>query len=153
MMKEVIHRWMKRQESWPDLILLDGGITHLNMMRNLLEENDLEGDITYAALAKREETLFIPEKEPIILDRRGRLFTFARDEAHRFVNKFHRKRRSRSSISDPLEEVPGLGAKKLQSLLRHFGGRKGIDHATEDELTNVPGIGNEMAKRIIRHLR
>ena len=153
MMKEVIHRWMKRQESWPDLILLDGGITHLNMMRNLLEENDLENDITYAALAKKEETLFMPEKEPMILDRRGRLFTHARDEAHRFVNKFHRKRRSRSSISDPLEEVPGLGAKKLQSLLRHFGGRKGIDHATEDELTNVPGIGNEMAKRIIRYLR
>ena len=75
----------------------------------------------------------------------------ARDEAHRFVNKFHRKRRTSSSIKDPLEEVPGLGAKKLQSLLRHFGGRKGIEHATLEELRNVPGIGNEMAKRIIEY--
>ena len=153
MMKEVIGRWIKRQEIWPDLILLDGGSTHLSMMENLLQENNLENEIKYAALAKKEETLFIPGKEPIILDRRGRLFTFARDEAHRFVNKFHRKRRSRSSISDPLEEVPGLGAKKLQSLLRHFGGRKGIDHATLDELNKVPGIGNEMAKRIIEYLQ
>jgi len=153
MMKEVIERWMKRQEIWPDLILLDGGSTHLSMMRNLLQENNLENEVKFAALAKKEETLFMPGKDPIILDRRGRLFTFARDEAHRFVNKYHRKRRSRSSISDPLEEVPGLGAKKLQNLLRHFGGRKGIDHATLDELNKVPGIGNEMAKRIIEYLR
>jgi excinuclease ABC subunit C len=68
------------------------------------------------------------------------------------VNKFHRKRRAASSINDPLENVPGLGAKKLQNLLRFFGGRKGINHATFEELTKVPGIGIEMAKRIIEHL-
>ena len=152
MMEEIIARWLNKQSDWPDLVLLDGGETHLNMMKNLLIEMDLENEINYAALAKKEETLFLPEKDPIILDRRGRLFTLARDEAHRFVNKFHRKRRSSSSIKDPLENVPGLGAKKLQSLLRHFGGRKGIDHATLDELKNVPGIGNQMAKRIIEHL-
>ena len=152
MMKEVITRWIKKQKEWPDLVLLDGGETHLNMMKNLLIEINLENEINYAALAKKEETLFLPGREPIILDRRGRLFTLARDEAHRFVNKFHRKRRSRSSIKDPLENVPGLGAKKLQDLLRHFGGRKGIDHATFEELRNVPGIGNNLAKRIIEYL-
>ena len=152
MMEEVISRWLKRQSEWPDLVLLDGGETHLNMMKNLLTSKNLENEINYAALAKKEETLFLPNQEPIILDRRGRLFTFARDEAHRFVNKFHRKKRSHTSIKDPLENVPGLGAKKLQSLLRHFGGRKGINHATFEELKNVPGIGNQMAKRIIKHL-
>ncbi|MBA45896.1 MAG: hypothetical protein CMB31_04850 [Euryarchaeota archaeon] len=152
MMKEIIARWLNKQSDWPDLVLLDGGETHLNMMKNLLIEKNLENEINYAALAKKEETLFLPERDPILLDRRGRLFTLARDEAHRFVNKFHRKRRSSSSIKDPLENVPGLGAKKLQSLLRHFGGRKGINHATLEELKNVPGIGNQMAKRIIEHL-
>ena len=152
MMEEVLSRWLKRQNEWPDLVLLDGGETHLNMMKNLLTSKNLENEINYAALAKKEETLFLPNQEPIILDRRGRLFTFARDEAHRFVNKFHRKKRSHNSIKDPLENVPGLGAKKLQNLLRHFGGRKGIDHATFEELKNVPGIGNQMAKRIIKHL-
>jgi excinuclease ABC subunit C len=47
-----------------------------------------------------------------------------------------------------LEEVDGLGAKKLQTLLRHFGGRKGIEHASESELTTVPGIGPALASRI-----
>ena len=49
------------------------------------------------------------------------------------------------------EEVEGLGAKKIQSLLRHFGGRKGIEHASIDELRAVPGIGISMAKKIQNH--
>jgi len=72
----------------------------------------------------------------------------ARDEAHRFVNKFHRKSRARARLSDPLEAVSGLGAKKLQSLLRHFGGRQGITHATVTDLKTVPGIGPSLAQRI-----
>ena len=77
----------------------------------------------------------------------------ARDEAHRFVNTFHRKRRSRARLSDPLEGVEGLGAKKLQTLLRDYGGRKGIEHATVSELVTVPGIGPALAERIFEALR
>ena len=87
-----------------------------------------------------------------MLDRTGRLLVFARDEAHRFVNAFHRKRRAKSTLRDPLEEVPGLGAKKLQALLRQFGGRKGIDHASVRELKQTPGIGPALANRIHDHL-
>ena len=68
------------------------------------------------------------------------------------VNAFHRKRRARSTLRDPLEEVPGLGAKKLQALLRQFGGRKGIDHASVRELEQTPGIGPALANRIHDHL-
>ena len=152
MMREVIERWIRKQENWPDLVLLDGGETHLNMMKDILDDLGLNDSITYAALAKKEETLYRPNEAPIILDRRGRLFIHARDEAHRFVNRFHRKRRARSAIADPLETVPGLGAKKLQSLLRHFGGRKGIEHATAKDLVSAPGIGPALAERIIEHL-
>ena len=72
----------------------------------------------------------------------------ARDEAHRFVNTYHRKRRGRSKMTDPLESVEGLGAKKMQNLLRHFGGRQGIQHASAENLMTVPGIGQSLAKRI-----
>ena len=72
----------------------------------------------------------------------------ARDEAHRFVNSFHRQRRSKNKFSDPLENVPGLGAKKFQTLIRHFGGRKEILHASEKDIKTVPGIGPALAKRI-----
>ncbi len=152
MMREVVERWLKRQDEWPDLLLLDGGETHLSTISGLLEEHGLQDRIPLAALAKREETLYRLNKDPLILDRRGRLLVFARDEAHRFVNTFHRKRRAKSTLQDPLEEVEGLGAKKLQALLRHFGGRKGIDEASLKALQQVPGIGQALAERIHSHL-
>jgi len=152
MMAEIVERWLKRQESWPDLLLLDGGETHLGAIGEVLDRFGLADRVPIAALAKREETLHRPGNAPIILDRSGRLFIHARDEAHRFVNRFHRKRRDRGAIADPLETVPGLGAKKLQALLRHFGGRRGIEHADEAELRSAPGIGRALAERIHTHL-
>ena len=152
MMSEVVERWAKKQDEWPDLLLLDGGETHLSAIERTLEEMGLLGEFPIAALAKREETLHMRDIEPILLDRRGRVLVHARDEAHRFSNTFHKKRRSKGALADPLEEVEGLGAKKIQSLLRHFGGMKGIEHASVKDLRNVPGIGKEMAERIRVHL-
>ena len=148
MMREVVERWLKRQEEWPDVLLLDGGETHLSTIRSMLDEHGVQDRFILAALAKREETLHREGSEPIVLDRRGRVFVHARDEAHRFVNTFHRKRRKKSRLGDPLENVLGLGAKKLQSLLRHFGGRQGINNASIDDLKTVPGIGPSLAERI-----
>jgi len=148
MMSEVVERWVKKQDEWPDLLLIDGGETHLNTISKVLENNEILGEFELAAIAKREEKLFRLEKEPIILDRRGRVLVHSRDEAHRFVNTFHRKQRNRDKIKDPLHEVLGLGAKKMQTLLRYFGGRKGIEHASIKDLQTVPGIGNSLAKRI-----
>jgi len=153
MMKEVVVRWAKRQDEWPDLLLIDGGETHLATIRQALEEHGWQDRFPLAALAKREETIFRTEMEPLVLDRTGRVLVHARDEAHRFVNSFHRRRRSRSRLADPLEEVDGLGAKKLQTLLRHFGGRKGIEHAAVSELVTVPGIGPALAERIYEAMR
>ena len=148
MMREVVERWIKRVEDWPDLLLIDGGETHLSIIAKLLEKHGVGDRMQLASLAKREETIHREGLEDIILDRRGRVLVHARDEAHRFVNKFHRKSRARSRLSDPLESVSGLGAKKLQSLIRHFGGRQGISHATIRDLKTVPGIGPSLAKRI-----
>ncbi|MEE2812771.1 MAG: helix-hairpin-helix domain-containing protein, partial [Candidatus Thermoplasmatota archaeon] len=148
MMRGVVERWLKRQEGWPDLLLIDGGKVHLDEIHNLLIEHGLTDRVPLAALSKREETLHRINHDDLILDRRGRVLVFARDEAHRFVNGFHRKRRNQKGIADPLEQVEGLGAKKLQALLRHFGGRRGIDHASQEDLCAVPGIGPALAQRI-----
>lgn len=148
MMREVVQRWMKHQTEWPDLLLLDGGQTHLNMIHEMIDKSENAGKFAIAALAKSEETVFRKGHEPIILDRRGRVLIHARDEAHRFVNTFHRKRRKTSKMVDPLENIPGLGAKKFQTLIRHFGGRKEVLHASEKDFKTVPGIGPALAKRI-----
>ena len=152
MMSEVVERWLKHQDGWPDLLLLDGGETHLSSILRMLEGHGLAGRFPVAALAKREETLHMDGREPKVLSRHGRVLVHARDEAHRFVNRYHRRRRGKGAIGDPLEEIDGLGAKKIQSLLRHFGGRRGIEHASIRELREVPGIGKAMAERIHGHL-
>jgi len=152
MMQEVVERWLKRQEEWPDLLLLDGGETHLKHVMDMLAVHGLSDRFPVAALAKKEETLWRPKTDSVVLDRRSRVLVHARDEAHRFVNTYHRKRRSKGGLKSPLEEVDGLGAKKIQGLLRHFGGMKGVEHATEAELVAAPGIGRALARRIHSHL-
>lgn len=153
MMREVVQRWLKRQDEWPDLLLLDGGKTHLTTITKMLEENQVLGLFPVAALAKKEETIHRLEHQPLVLDRMGRVLVHARDEAHRFVNTYHRKRRGRARMSDPLTQIDGLGAKKMQSLLRHFGGRQQIVHATVEQLQTAPGIGASLAKRIHQALQ
>ena len=152
MMRHVVERWLKRQEEWPDLLLIDGGIAHLNEIHALLTQHNLVQQVPLAALAKREETIHRINREDLVLDRTGRVLVFARDEAHRFVNNFHQKRRNRKDLEDPLEAIEGLGAKRLQALLRHFGGRRGIDHASPEDLASVEGIGPALAERIWREI-
>ena len=114
MMREVVERWMKRQTEWPDLLLLDGGQTHLDMISKMVDESKFANKFAIAALAKREETIYRIGKQPLVIDRRGRVLIHARDEAHRFVNSFHRQQRSKKKFADPLENVAGLGAKNFK---------------------------------------
>ena len=79
MMSEVVERWIKRVEDWPDLLLIDGGETHLSFISKLLEENGVGDKMQLASLAKREETIHRQNKDDIILDRRGRVLVYARD--------------------------------------------------------------------------
>jgi|TARA_B100002019_G_scaffold117076_1_gene100567 excinuclease ABC subunit C len=150
MMAGVVERWLKHQNEWPDLVILDGGKTHLSAVLSMLDSHGLAGVFPVIALAKREETVFTEDGREFVLDRQGRMIVHARDEAHRFVNSYHRKKRSKGSLRNPLENVEGLGAKKIQTLLRHFGGIQGIEHASLEELKAIQGIGKELAKRIQR---
>ena len=90
--------------------------------------------------------------EPIKIDRKGRVLIHSRDEAHRFVNKYHRKRRGKNTLKNPLENIEALGAKKIQSLMVHFGSYKNIKFASIEELQKVPGIGKEMSEKIYSEL-
>jgi excinuclease ABC subunit C len=134
----------------PDLLLIDGGKGQLSAALLALDRLGLE--VPAASLAKREEEVFVPGRSaPIRLPRRDpglRLLQRARDEAHRFGLKTHRRARSRRAVESPLLAVPGLGPARVKTLLSAFGGADAVLSASEEALAAVAGKG--VAARVVR---
>ncbi len=148
-----------RPTAWailPDLLLIDGGKGQLQVGMEVLREFDLEGEVPIASLAKQEEEVFLPnQSRSVYLPRRSEalyLIQRARDEAHRFANEGHRKRRSKVGVASILDSVPGVGPKRRQLLLKHFGSLDGIREATIEEIAAISGITIEVAESIKAHL-
>jgi len=146
---------LRKDTTWailPDLILIDGGKGQLNSVLEILEEFDLADEVPLAALAKQEEELFIPGRtRSIRLPERSQalyLVQRARDEAHRYANHGHRKRRSKVGVASLLDDVPGVGPKRRKALLDQFGSLDGIRNATVEELASVPGIPYQVAHAV-----
>ena len=95
-------------------------------------------------LAKREEEIFLPDREePICLDHHTpelHLVQRVRDEAHRFGITYHRALRGKAFVHSQLEDIPGIGPKRRKALLSRFGSLKAVRAATEAELLAVPGM-------------
>ncbi len=149
----------KKDTAWailPDLLIVDGGKGQLSMAVEILREFDLEGEVPLAGLAKREEELFVPGKSrSILLDRRSQglfLVQRVRDEAHRFANTGHRKRRAKMGTASILDSIPGVGPKRRKLLLDRFESLDGIRSATVEEIASVPGIPVEVAESLKAHL-
>src|SRR5678815_2040785 len=145
-MREVVYRrYRKVLEDggpFPDLILIDGGRGQLSAAYEALEEIGL-GNLVAVGIAKKEEVLFTRERpEPIVLaehDPALLLIQRIRDEAHRFAVTFHRKARSMRDLRSELDEVPGVGARRRNALLRTFGSLAGVRRATREELAAAVG--------------
>ena len=102
-----------------------------------------------------EEIVFPDREKPLQLppDHPGlHLLQQIRDEAHRFAIQGHRARRAKSRNTSTLQSIGGIGAKRRQALLQHFGGLRGVQAASIDDLTRVPGISRELAERIFAEL-
>ena len=140
----------------PDLLLIDGGKGQLAVGHEVLEAYDLVGEVPLAALAKQEEELFLPDRpRSVILPRRSEalfLVQRVRDEAHRFANEGHRKRRAKVGVASILDSVPGVGPKRRQALLKQFGSLDAIRAAGVEEISAVPGITTDVAVAIKSHL-
>jgi excinuclease ABC subunit C len=109
-----------------------------------------------AAIAKQEETLYVlgQEDEPIRLDHHSPLLHLiqqVRDETHRFAVGFHRQRRGRRMLSSELDNIPGVGKRSVQKLLRQFGSVAQVRRATVEELGRV--VARPVAARISKHLQ
>jgi excinuclease ABC subunit C len=134
----------------PSLLIVDGGLPQVNAAAKAVAESGVR-NITVVGLAKRLEEIWLPNQEfPILLPRAtDELFLLQRirDEAHRFAITYQRQKRS-ASISSRLTEIAGLGEKRVQALLKHFGSVKRLKLASSDEIASVAGIGPVLAEEI-----
>jgi excinuclease ABC subunit C len=168
MMREVMTRRFSRalkedpdreKGLWPDLVLLDGGKGQLSTALEVFAELGVT-DQPIAAIAKGpdrdagRERIFLPEREPLLLPPRDPLLYFIqrlRDEAHRFAIGSHRLGRKKAMAASPLDEVPGIGAKRKKALLLHFGSARGVSRAGLNDLMQVEGISETVAQKIYDH--
>ena len=144
------------QQSWPDLVLIDGGQGQLSAATNTLTELGVT-DVPLVAIAKGpdrdagRETFFMAGRSPFKLPPRDPLLYFIermRDEAHRFAIGSHRTRRKKDIREAGLQEIAGVGPTRKRALLRHFGTVKAIERASLPDLAQVPGISAETARKI-----
>lgn len=161
-MAEVIRRrFGKNEESkpYPDLLMIDGGKGHVRIVRDILNDLKLDRHFDLIGIAKKDENkgekedkIYQPGRSnPVNFGREGDLLFLLqriRDEAHRFAVSFHRKHIRRKSVHSALDDIKGIGKKKKETLLKHFGSLKKIRAATHDELCALPGITAEIAKNI-----
>jgi excinuclease ABC subunit C len=145
-MAEAVDRRYRRllgdDKPLPDLILIDGGRGQLNAALAALNKLGIE-EIPIAGLAKREEEIYVPDREePIRLDRHDpalQLLQMVRDETHRFSVSSHRRRRSKRTLHSELDDMPGIGGKRKRLLLERFGSVSAIKQASAQDLMNVLG--------------
>ena len=146
----------------PDLVLIDGGPQQLRFARQALLDmgvkvgpnGDETADIYMFGLAKKQEEIFLPDREePILLDHHTpelHLIQRIRDEAHRFCITHHRGLRGKASIHSQLEDIPGIGPKRRKALLTKLGSLKAIREATEEQLLTVPGMNKSAAEAVLK---
>jgi len=145
----------------PDLVLIDGGKGQVGVARGVLADLGLH-QVCVVGVAKGPERK--PGMEELIIESENRSLQLApshpglhliqaiRDEAHRFAIVGHRARRGKARTTSMLNEIPGIGAKRRQALIEHFGGLRGVQAAAIDDIAKVEGISRPLAERIYRHL-
>ena len=154
---------LRREDAvFPDLLLIDGGRGQLNRARDVLAELQVSGIVTVgiAKGASRKpgfEQIYVPGRAaPIVPPSDSaalHLIQQIRDEAHRFAITGHRNQRNRTRRASVLEQIPGIGTRRRQRLLREFGGLQGVSRAGVEDLMRVRGISRYLALAIYEAFR
>jgi excinuclease ABC subunit C len=142
------------QEGWgvlPDLLMVDGGKGQLHAALEVMAELGVQ-QVPAIGLAKQREEVFVPRRsDPLLLPRDSEglyLLQRMRDEAHRFALGYHRKLRDKAGLSSQLEEIPGIGPKRRQALLKRFGSLDAIRDASVEELAEAAHMTRAAAEEL-----
>ena len=147
-MREIITRRYSRllqeaPDDLPQLIVVDGGKGQLSAAVEALDSIGLRGTIPIVGIAKRLEEIYFPgDSIPLYIDKNSetlRVVQHLRDEAHRFGITFHRDRRSKSQTTSALDNIPGIGEKTKELLLKKFRSVARIKSATPEQLAELIG--------------
>ena len=157
-MREIIYRRYRRMldegQSLPDLIIIDGGKGQLHAACDTLKELGIYDKVCVFGLAERFEELYRPgESEPLVLDRRSetlKVVCHIRDEAHRFGITFHRDSRSKQQTKSILDEIPGIGTRSKETLMRAFKTPQRVVKASRAEL--IETLGASKGSKLYNHL-
>jgi len=158
-MEEVIYRRYRRMideaKSLPQLVVIDGGKGQLSSAVKSIDELGLRGQLTVVGIAKKLEEIYFPgDSVPLYLDKNSitlKIIQHLRNEAHRFGINFHRGKRSSKMNRSLLDEIPGIGEKTKELLLKKFGSVKKTAEASPEELEAA--LGNKKAAILIAALR
>ena len=159
-MEEVVGRRYRRlineRRTLPDLIIIDGGAGQVtSALRAFLGQNLEPPEII--GLAKKNETIIFSDgRDSLNLthhDPALRLLQHIRDEAHQYANSFNAELRSKRLRESILDDFKGLGTKRKQQLLLHFGSIEKLKKANISKLTQVEGIGKLTAERLVAFLK
>jgi excinuclease ABC subunit C len=159
-MQEVVRRrysrMMEEGTPLPDLIVTDGGVGQMDVVREVVE-GELHLQIPIAGLAKNEhhrtnQLLYGWPPQVVGLKTDSALFhvlTQLQDEVHRFAITFHRDKRSKHALHSELDDIKGIGPKTREALLKAFKSVKKIKEADKEALTQT--IGDSKGQLVWQH--
>ena len=131
-------RLLNEDKDLPDLIIVDGGKGQLSSAVQVLKELGIFEEVNIIGLAKRLEEVFFPgQSEAVMLPKTSsslRLIQQLRDEAHRFAITFHRDLRTKRTIRTELTDIPGIGVKTANKLLKEFKSIENLRKADDEKL-------------------
>jgi excinuclease ABC subunit C len=137
----------------PDLLLIDGGIGQVRAALKGLATAGLE--IPLVGLAKREETLVLPDEKNISLPLSHpalQLLIYVRDETHRNGLEFHRKLRTQKALKSIFDDIPGIGPARKMALLQHFSTLEELKAMSVEDLSKLPGLDKRSAQAVLKAL-
>ena len=158
MMKEVIKRRFagKNSSGFPDLIIIDGGKGHLNIVLNVLKDLQISS-IEVLAISKGikrdkgRENFYTKNSDSFRFNKDDPTLFFLqklRDEVHRYAIAGHRIKSKKNIFKNPLDEIDGIGVNRKKSLLEEFGSAKAVGTASINDLLKVEGINKSIAQKI-----
>lgn len=159
-MREVLYRRyfkvLMEEDKTPDLIVMDGGKSQVNICKSVLQELNLNIPIIGLVKDSKHNTNHIINSDLEVLDVKNdsKLFLFLskiQEEVHRYAITYHRNIKSKGTLSSILDMVPGIGEVRKKELLKNYGSLKKIREANEEDLIKI--LGKDVTDNLIKYLK